>query len=318
MSEDFPFLRAIFHRPDDDAPRLVYADWLEERGDPRAEYLRLEVELRRLPKGADAQVSAVQGRLVQLRPTLNADWVGLISWARDQPTAARLDLILLVDGKGLIEVRGDSETVLLVEGKPVALNWDDCAGSVGQYLVLTGHAGGSTYARQMAEFVADDVDDERPLVDLIEPLIRLFAPGTYCLHYTSSEAMGRITTLATPDFSTSDRELMQYYPIDDRNLVCTQPRGSLNEERVAYFRKQVGAGRRPVVLTTSAEGTWCEFIIDGHHKLEAYNRERMKPAVLNIVRWHASAISLDEGLRYLPAGHPGVAEYRRMKRLAAG
>jgi hypothetical protein len=72
------------------------------------------------------------------------------------------------------------------------------------------------------------------------------------------------------------------------------------------------------VLTASAEGAWCEFVIDGHHKLEAYNRERVNPAVLNIVRWDAPEISLEEGLRYLPRRHPGVTEYRRMKRLEAG
>ena len=32
---DEAFLQAIRENPDDDAPRLIYADWLEERGDPR-------------------------------------------------------------------------------------------------------------------------------------------------------------------------------------------------------------------------------------------------------------------------------------------
>src|SRR5262245_30109619 len=41
-----PFLRAICDQPADDAPRLVYADWLEERGDPeRARFIRLQVAL---------------------------------------------------------------------------------------------------------------------------------------------------------------------------------------------------------------------------------------------------------------------------------
>jgi uncharacterized protein (TIGR02996 family) len=35
-------LRVVQAESDNDALRLVYADWLEERGDPRAEYLRLE------------------------------------------------------------------------------------------------------------------------------------------------------------------------------------------------------------------------------------------------------------------------------------
>jgi uncharacterized protein (TIGR02996 family) len=43
-----PFLTAICARPADDTPRLVYADWLDDHGDPaRAEFIRLQVELAR-------------------------------------------------------------------------------------------------------------------------------------------------------------------------------------------------------------------------------------------------------------------------------
>jgi uncharacterized protein (TIGR02996 family) len=38
---------AIFARPDDDAPRLVYADWLLERGDPRGEFIQIQCTLGR-------------------------------------------------------------------------------------------------------------------------------------------------------------------------------------------------------------------------------------------------------------------------------
>ena len=46
MTADEPFRRTIWERPDDDAPRLVYADWLEEHDDPeRAEFIRLQCRL---------------------------------------------------------------------------------------------------------------------------------------------------------------------------------------------------------------------------------------------------------------------------------
>jgi|SRR5262245_285412 len=56
MSDFGPdLLRAVLEAPDDDAPRLVYADWLDEHGDPkRAELIRLEVELARLDAARDA------------------------------------------------------------------------------------------------------------------------------------------------------------------------------------------------------------------------------------------------------------------------
>ena len=44
-----PFLATILDAPYEDAPRLVYADWLEEQGDPRAEFIRVQCERSRLP-----------------------------------------------------------------------------------------------------------------------------------------------------------------------------------------------------------------------------------------------------------------------------
>src|SRR5262249_35731960 len=48
MSDEISFLRAILAKPCDAATRLVYADWLEERGDPRALFLRLDPDLERI------------------------------------------------------------------------------------------------------------------------------------------------------------------------------------------------------------------------------------------------------------------------------
>jgi uncharacterized protein (TIGR02996 family) len=49
MSDHDALLRAICADPDDDTPRLVAADWLEEHGDAdRAAFIRVQVELARL------------------------------------------------------------------------------------------------------------------------------------------------------------------------------------------------------------------------------------------------------------------------------
>jgi uncharacterized protein (TIGR02996 family) len=49
-SEFEPLLRAVFAAPDDDTPRLVFADHLEETGDAdRAALIRVQCELARLP-----------------------------------------------------------------------------------------------------------------------------------------------------------------------------------------------------------------------------------------------------------------------------
>ncbi|MBO0700780.1 MAG: TIGR02996 domain-containing protein [Zavarzinella sp.] len=48
MSDADAFLEAIHAAPDDDAPRLVFADWLDEHGQSdRAEFIRVQIEMRR-------------------------------------------------------------------------------------------------------------------------------------------------------------------------------------------------------------------------------------------------------------------------------
>jgi uncharacterized protein (TIGR02996 family) len=51
MNDNQAFLQAIRANFDDDAVRLVYADWLEEQGDPRAEFIRVECALAHLSSG---------------------------------------------------------------------------------------------------------------------------------------------------------------------------------------------------------------------------------------------------------------------------
>jgi uncharacterized protein (TIGR02996 family) len=64
-------LEAIRAAPDDDAPRLVYADWLEEQGDAEhAELIRVQRRLQGLPDGAaEAKPLTAQARKLKRRLT---------------------------------------------------------------------------------------------------------------------------------------------------------------------------------------------------------------------------------------------------------
>jgi uncharacterized protein (TIGR02996 family) len=70
------FLRAIIDRPDDDTPRLVYADWLDENGDPaRAEFIRVQCELGDLPED-DPRRPKLEDREHELLDANEERWVG--------------------------------------------------------------------------------------------------------------------------------------------------------------------------------------------------------------------------------------------------
>jgi uncharacterized protein (TIGR02996 family) len=53
VDEENAFLASLRASPADDTTRLVYADWLDERGDRRGEFLRVAVAARTAPSDAE-------------------------------------------------------------------------------------------------------------------------------------------------------------------------------------------------------------------------------------------------------------------------
>jgi uncharacterized protein (TIGR02996 family) len=117
MREEEGFLQAIDANPDDDMARLAYADWLEERGDIRAEFLRLEVQL---PK--------ILARLNELRQQIDPAWQLRVGKKRNvvlvsYPPYLKINTIKIireVTGLGLKEAKDLSEALpaVLREGVP--------------------------------------------------------------------------------------------------------------------------------------------------------------------------------------------------------
>lgn len=74
MTDGDRLLRTILDDPDEDAPRLVYADWCDENGEPElAEFIRVQVELAGLERvleeksAADLTRFPLENRLSALR-----------------------------------------------------------------------------------------------------------------------------------------------------------------------------------------------------------------------------------------------------------
>ncbi|QJW98898.1 TIGR02996 domain-containing protein [Frigoriglobus tundricola] len=55
QTEAKAFLQRIRAYPDDDAQRLIFADWLDEEGDPRGRFIRVQLALAELPPDAAAR-----------------------------------------------------------------------------------------------------------------------------------------------------------------------------------------------------------------------------------------------------------------------
>jgi len=85
MTHDEAFLQAILESPEDDTPRLVYADWLDEHGDPaRAEFIRLQCRIEDTSLD-DPSLPDLLGRACRLHIAHANEWLGelrrwLVRW----------------------------------------------------------------------------------------------------------------------------------------------------------------------------------------------------------------------------------------------
>jgi uncharacterized protein (TIGR02996 family) len=73
-----PFVAAVRAELDDDLPRLIYADYLEERGDPRGTFIRTQVELAQLPAD-DPRRQEMLDREAALLAKHENEWLGPLS-----------------------------------------------------------------------------------------------------------------------------------------------------------------------------------------------------------------------------------------------
>lgn len=69
-------------------------------------------------------------------------------------------------------------------------------------------------------------------------------------------------------------------------FIATQQESDLDNERVKYYEKLIKEGKRPycVVFNNSTNDSNNHYLIDGHHKLKAYQNLKSNPRVLEVTQ----------------------------------
>ena len=91
--EPHPLMRTIVDNPDADLPRLVYADWLDEQGDPKlsmlAEFIRLDIEAETLPVRSERRKAFDQRQYELLALDRDAVRLPTADWPHESFTLRR-------------------------------------------------------------------------------------------------------------------------------------------------------------------------------------------------------------------------------------
>jgi uncharacterized protein (TIGR02996 family) len=198
-------LRTCKEAPDDDAPLLVLADWLEERNGPtdadRAALIRAQCELAR-PEDVSPRRRELHDEEERLRLLHRQEWIGPL---RDHASIHR----------GLLHLRPAASTLLSAK----AVRWlESEAGAWAEALQLNAFSGRSIGALAAQPFLAhlsqlEFLFDGRQPIDLREllaspHLVNLRVLSVQCLKLTDADA-GAAAVAAWPHLAGLDTLMLR-------------------------------------------------------------------------------------------------------------
>ena len=116
------FLSDILEHPDDDAPRLVFADWLEDNGNPsRADFIRVQCELAQIPND-ERRLLGLKQREADLLRRHQQCWTAPVAECRVSWPVFRRGFIEAVDVSAAVFVEGSSRLFALAPIREVTLH----------------------------------------------------------------------------------------------------------------------------------------------------------------------------------------------------
>ncbi len=96
MTDEDAFLAKILSNPADNVTRLVYADWLEERGDAesvtKSRFLRIDHELAQLPDNHPRQM-LFRDELKQLMVGLPIPWIAVVARVKIENCRVKFEFV---------------------------------------------------------------------------------------------------------------------------------------------------------------------------------------------------------------------------------
>jgi hypothetical protein len=214
-------------------------------------------------------------------------------------------------GTGVLAVYGrDGASALRIGGRPGLVEGYVGRGTVDRLAVRTGDPRFRRKARRLRDWLREP--DPASGAAMTRTVWRFLAPGRYGIrrwvserHVVMAAGEQRLQSwylgIATPDAGTA--------------LVLTDQWPGADDATVRDYRRRIEQGQRPLVLTLRAsppeedEEDSVAFVIDGHHKLRAYELAGVAPHCLDIAKMSDERACSPEDLDKVVGGEPGIQDY---------
>jgi hypothetical protein len=202
--------------------------------------------------------------------------------------------IEITQGAGIIDIINDGFINAMVIEKPVAAHWPDCGGSVGEYYSVSKHS--YQQQRELTAVMNDALisGSDSEVFEAITTFLNLFTNNKYAVAISEIDIeFSEVGSdhLITYGESVSDDDKFTYwhYPNGLDLYLFTRSNDTIDQARVAEYVDMISAGARPKVVVYSVFYNYESnetpyYIVDGHHKLLAYQQLRINAPVVFISR----------------------------------
>eukprot|EP00698_Gefionella_okellyi_P018507 TRINITY_DN5556_c0_g1_i1.p1 TRINITY_DN5556_c0_g1~~TRINITY_DN5556_c0_g1_i1.p1 ORF type:complete len:509 (-),score=87.78 TRINITY_DN5556_c0_g1_i1:28-1533(-) len=190
-------------------------------------------------------------------------------------SVSRSQSFYLHNGTGVIDVRVNlGDAILMVHNEPVVVDFSNHGGSVGRYFTHCDrrYADESIQAINTAAFNGR-IDDTVSLMQQLAPLLDLLHKDAYTITYDPATKLQFITASPKPH-----EDIKFYWDESDREgwtVICAT-QTAVDEARVAEYEAIIRGGGRPYAIALG------NLVLDGHHKLLAYERCKVHAALVRI------------------------------------
>lgn len=220
-------------------------------------------------------------------------------------------------GQNIIRILLDDFASCLVINKALTVNWPDCRGSVGEYYAI------SNYSDEEREKLTSELNtvlidgNENDILKSVSTFLNLFSNGEYEIHFYELKIKKHsffgqdqlIYSETTPD---NEKFYGSFYPsfFDSHNIFYTISNNKMNPERIDFYTELIRQGIRPKILLFESckdlDNSSSTYILDGHHKLEAYLKLGIDIPAVKIVKKETEYSATEEILNYI---HPIVKDF---------
>lgn len=212
---------------------------------------------------------------------------------------------------GIIKIRFDGFLSCLLVKYPRVVDWPDCGGSVARYYACLPK---ETYKNPLLIEIEEKISSLTSVEDLKESgFLNLLESGDYEFELWENKST---SLLYNTCILNSNRTLFNWHKEDigtnraskpyslgcfypfGRQLMFTQPFESLDPGRINYYETIIKSGERPRAIALrvnniyqededtyqNTEDNTTKYVLDGHHKLVAYQNLKINPSYFVINR----------------------------------